>query len=112
MTTFDLAPYISGDTWKGIPSITIFREGSALDLTDAHAEMHVKFQIDAPSVTTFSSASGSLLILDPPTDGVLQIPPQIVNIPPANYIYSIKVTLGNGEVDTFVYGHWNVIKTA
>jgi len=112
MITFDLYPYVSGDTWKGIPSITITRNGSALNLTGAKAEMHVKFQIDAPTVATFSTLSGSLVILDPPTNGVLQVPPQIVNIPPANYIYSIKITLNNGEVDTFISGHWSVTKTA
>jgi hypothetical protein len=112
MQTFDLSPYVSGDTWKGIPSITIFRNGSALNLTDAKAEMNVKFQIDAPTMATFSTLSGTMLILNPPTNGVLQIPPQIVNIPPANYIFSIKITLSDGEVDTFVSGHWPIVKTA
>jgi len=112
MQTYNLSEYTAGDTWKGIPSITITRDGSALNLTNAHAEIHVKFQIDAPTVKLFSTSDNTILILDPPENGVIQIPPQIVNVPPSNYIWSLKVTLESGEVDTFISGHWNVIKTA
>jgi hypothetical protein len=112
MTTFNLSQYITGDTWSGIPAITITRNGSALDLTGATAEIHVRFQIDAPTVVLFTTENNSILILDPPINGILQVPPQIVNVPPANYIWSLKVTLANGEVDTFVSGKWPIVKTA
>lgn len=120
-TTFDLQQYTSGDTWEGINAITITRNGSALDLTGAYAEMTVRFQIDAPivaqfntnvSVSSLSAGYGPMTILEPPTAGIIQVPPQIVDIPPANYIYSIKVTLNTGEVDTFVTGKWPVVKSA
>lgn len=109
--TYDLTEYITGDTWKGIPNITIMRDGIPLDLTDAYIEFQVKFQIDAPTVFKITSDDGSIIILDPAIEGNIQIPPQIVNIPPANYIWSLKITLETGEVDTFVSGHWNIIKT-
>jgi hypothetical protein len=112
MQTFNLSQHITGDTWNGIPSIIIHRDNIPLDLTNARVEFHVKFQIDAPTVFKITSDNGSIIILDPPTDGTIQIPPQIVDIPPANYIWSLKVTLGSGEIDTFVSGNWNVIKTA
>jgi len=112
MTTFDLSPHISGDTWSGISSITITRNGSALDLTDASAEINVKFQIDAPLIAYFSTENGSIVILDPPNEGKLAVLPQIVDIPPANYIWSLKLKLSSGEIDTFVSGHWLVTKTA
>jgi hypothetical protein len=115
--TYDLQPYISGNTWEGISGITITRNGSALDLTGAYAEMNVRFQIDAPLVVQFntnvitpflSAGYGKMTILSPASGGVIQVPPQIVNIPPANYTYSIKVVLASGEVDTFVTGKWPV----
>jgi hypothetical protein len=112
MQTFNLSDYVTGDTWNGIPSITISRDGSPLDLTGAKAEFHVKYQIDSPTVLKLTTDDESIIILDPPTNGVLQVPSQIVKIPPANYIWSLKVTLSTEEVDTFVSGHWNVIKTA
>ncbi len=119
--SYDLQQYTSGDTWQGITGITITRNGSALDLTDAYAEMNVRFQIDAPLVVQFntnvktpflSAGYGSMTIYSPASAGIIQIPPQVVNIPPANYIYSVKVTLKTGEVDTFVIGKWNVVKSA
>jgi len=120
-TTYNLQQYTSGDTWEGISGITIYRNNSALDLTGGYAEMNVKFQIDAPltvqfntNVTTpfLSAGYGKMTILTPASAGIIQVPPQIVNIPPANYIYSIKVTLSSGEVDTFVTGLWPVVISA
>lgn len=112
MQTYDLAEHIAGDTWRGIPTITITRNGSALDLTGASVEMHVKFQIDAPTVAKFTTEDNSMIILDPATSGVVQVPPQIVDVPPANYIWSFKVTLADGEITTYVAGRWPIIKTA
>jgi hypothetical protein len=112
MQTFNLSDYISGDTWNGIPLISITRNSEPIDLTDAKVEMFVKYQIDAPTVAYFTTENGSIIILDPSTNGRINVPPQIVDIPPAKYIFSIKITFSNGEVDTFVSGNWNVIKTA
>ena len=111
MQTFNLSNYVTGDTWNGIPSITIHRDGIPLDLTDAYVEFNVRYQIDAPIILKLTTDDGTINIIDP-TNGVLSIPSQIINIPPANYIWSLKVTLASGEVDTFVSGNWNVIKTA
>lgn len=120
-TTYDLQQYTSGDTWEGITGITITRNGSALDLTGAYAQMNVKFQIDAPLVVQFntnvttpflSAGYGAMTIVSPATAGTITVPPQIVSIPPAKYIYSIVVKLSSGEVDTFVTGYWPVVKAA
>jgi hypothetical protein len=115
---YNLDQYTSGDTWEGISTITIQRNNSALDLTGAYAEMNVRFQIDAPLIVQFntnvttpflSAGYGKMTILTPASAGIIQVPPQIVNIPPANYTYSIKVTLPTGENDTFVTGIWPVV---
>lgn len=119
--SYDLQPFISGNTWQGIDTITITRNGSALDLTGAFAHMDVKFHLDSPLIVQFntnvtvpflSAGYGKMTILDPASAGNLRIPPQVVSLPPADYIYSIKVTLASGEVDTFVTGKWPVIVTA
>jgi hypothetical protein len=110
--TYDIPQHTSGDTWKGIPAITISRNGSALDLTGAYAEMHVKFQIDAPNVVSFTTTNSAIRIITPATSGILQIPARIISVPPANYIWSLVVTLSSGEVDTFVTGKWPIVKYA
>ena len=112
MMTYDLSQHVSGDTWKGIPNITIIRDDTPLDLTGAYVEFHVKFQIDAPTIFKITSEDDSIIILDPAIEGNIQIPPQIVNIPPGNYIWSLKITLETGEIDTFISGHWPITKTA
>jgi hypothetical protein len=119
--TYDLQQFTSGNTWQGIDSISITRNGLPLDLTNAYAEMNVKFHLDSPLILQFntnvtvpflSAGYGKMTILNPTSAGNLRVPPQIVNLPPANYIYSIKVTLSSGEVDTFVTGNWPIIVTA
>jgi len=120
-TFYDLQQYTAGDTWEGISVITILRNNSALDLTGAYAEMNVRFQIDAPLVVQFntnvttpflSAGYGKMTILSPASAGLIQVPTQIVDIPPANYIYSIKVRLATGEFDTFAVGNWPVVASA
>jgi len=108
--TYNLPEHISGDTWCGISGITIVRNGLPLDLTGAKAEINVKFQIDSPLILQFKTENDTIIILDPPEDGVIQVPDQIVDIPPAVYTWNLKITLASGEVDTFVSGKWPIIK--
>lgn len=108
--TYDLPQQNSGDTWEGITSITITRNGSALDLTGAYAKFLVKFQIDAPTMVSLDTINGGVTILNPTSGGVIQIPPTIIDIPPANYQWCLVVQLSSGEVDTFVNGNWPIVK--
>lgn len=104
---YDIPAYKAGDTWKGIAGITITRNGSAIDLTGAVAKMQVKYQIDAPVVAEFSSIDNTILFVAP-TSGILDIPSQIVDVPPATYIYDLKITLATGEVKTWLEGKWPI----
>ena len=111
MQTFNLPEHISGDTWVGIPSLTASISGYPVDLTDAYVDFHVKFQIDAPLILNLSTSDNSIIITDS-NNGILEIPSQIVDIPPAKYIWSLKVTLSGGEVNTIASGNWDIIKMA
>jgi hypothetical protein len=102
---YDIPAHKAGDTWKGIAGITIFRNGSALDLTGAKAQMKVRFQIDAPTVVEFNSNDNTIAFVAP-TSGILDIPARIVDVPPATYIYDLEITLASGEVKTFMEGKW------
>lgn len=105
--TYDISPHKAGDTWKGIAGITITRNGSSINLTGASAKMQVKFQMDAPTVVEFSSDDNTIIFVDP-TSGILDIPPRIIDVPPATYMYDLKITLANGEVKTFLEGNWSI----
>lgn len=107
---YDIPQHIAGDTWNGISNITIFRNGSALDLTGAYAEIKVKYQLDAPTVINLNTDNGLIIILDPPSNGILDVPPQIIDAPPSVYQWTLKVTLSSGEKDTFVTGVWPIVK--
>jgi hypothetical protein len=108
--TYNLPQQNAGDTWQGISAITITRNGSALDLTGAYAEFLVKFQIDAPTMVSLDTIKGGVTILSPASAGIITIPPQIIDIPPAIYQWALVVTLSSGEVDTFVNGNWSIVK--
>lgn len=105
---YNIRAHKAGDTWEGIRSITIFRNGSALDLTNANAQMKVKFQIDAPTVIEFNSLDNTI-VFSAPTSGILDIPARIVDVPPATYIYDLQITLASGEVKTFLEGKWPIL---
>jgi hypothetical protein len=104
---YDIPSHKAGDTWKGISGITIFRNGSAVDLTNASAKMQVRFQIDSPLVVEFSSDDNTILFVDP-KNGILDIPSQIVDVPPATYIYDLQIILETGEVKTWLEGKWPI----
>jgi len=106
--SYTIPNHRTGDTWKGIKNITIFRRGSALDLTDAVARMQVRHQTDSPHLIEFSSQNGTIIFTDA-ENGVLQIPQVLVDIPVGNYLWDLQITLSSGEVKTFIGGEWNII---
>lgn len=108
MISYDITPHIAGDTWDGIPAITIQKNGSAVDLTNALIEMQVRPSIDSPVYFELHQNNG-ITIVDPPSAGNIQIPPQIVDIPSGNYVYDIKVTFNTGEVRTELGGNWLIL---
>jgi len=106
--SYTIPNHRTGDTWKGIKNITIFRMGSALNLLSAVARMQVRHQTDAPHLLEFSSENGTILFLDA-ENGILNIPPVLVDIPVGNYLWDLEITLASGEVKTFISGDWNII---
>ena len=106
--TYDINPQITGDTWEGINSITFSRNNSALDLTNAYAEMHVLRSLDSPVVFSLTTTNSGILITNP-LNGTISIPPTTVNIPVGDYKWRIKFVLQDQEVKTYLMGHWPII---
>jgi hypothetical protein len=109
LPVYQISPHVTGDTWRGIPLITLQKSGSGIDLTDVTVEMKVRYQIDSPSVINFSTEDNTINILEPATNGNISIPERIVNIPVGIYQYDIKVTFPTGKVKTYFRGTWPII---
>jgi len=109
LPVYQISPHVTGDTWKGIPLITLQRNGSAINLSGAIVDMKVRFQIDSPSVINFSTKDNTINIREPATSGNITIPQQIVSIPVGIYQYDIKVTFPDGLVKTYFRGNWPII---
>ena len=108
MIVYNINSHVAGDTWIGIPQITIQRNGSAVDLTNALLEMQVRASIDSPIVLELNQNNG-ITILSPASAGNLRLNSQIIDIPVGNYIYDLKITLNTGEVKTEMGGNWPII---
>jgi hypothetical protein len=55
MQTYNLSEYTAGDTWKGIPEITIVRDGTSLDLTDASEVVALRVTTPVTGPTTLTA---------------------------------------------------------
>jgi hypothetical protein len=106
--SYTIPKHRTGDTWKGIKNITIFRMGSSLNLLSAVARMQVRHQTDAPHLIEFTSENGTITFPDP-QNGVLSIPKVLVDIPAGKYLWDLQITLSSGEVKTFIGGDWTII---
>lgn len=106
--TYNIPKHVSGDTWDGINSISFFRNNSAIDLSDAYVEMGVKYTVASPTVLTLSTSNSGITITEP-LSGEISIPPIIVNIPPSNYKWYLKLVLETGEIKTYLMGNWPIV---
>lgn len=108
---YDITPHITENTWKGLGNITITRNCSTVDLSNAYAKFEVKsvFNLANPIVLNLDTENNGIVILDPPTEGTLVIPERIIDIPVGNYSWNLTIKLQTGEVYTYVSGNWKII---
>lgn len=109
MISYDIPEHISGDTWCGITTISFIRDSSALDLTDAYLEMQVRTSFDSPLVLTLNTSNSGIVVMNPPLSGMVTFPRQVIDIPPANYNYELRLTLPTGEITTYMSGIWKIL---
>lgn len=107
--TYNIPTHISGDTWDGINSITFSRNSSAINLSGAYVEMGVKYGVASPSLLTLTTINSGITITSPVTAGAISIPATIVNIPPGNYKWYVKLVLSSGETKTYLMGTWPIV---
>lgn len=104
--TYNIPTHISGDTWDGIPFISFSKNYSAINLSGAYIEMGVKYTIASPPVLTLTTANSGITITAPASAGIISIPHALIEIPPGNYKWYLKLVLSSGETKTYLMGSW------
>lgn len=107
--TYNLPNHIKGDTFPGV-SFTITVNGSPLDLTNATVRLYLrnKYKILKHRFST-DVAIGGMTITDP-TNGIVRLDEQIVDVAAGTYNYDLEITLVTGEVYTYVNGTWTILQ--
>jgi hypothetical protein len=107
---YNFPKHISGDTWNGINSITILSEGSAVNLQNCDVNIQVRsmYNLASPVVYEFSTSKNTILITSG-IGGIINIPPQIINIPIGLYKYDLKIFFNTGVKKTYLTGEWEIL---
>jgi len=108
---FDFPKHRSGDTWRGVNSITITDDNnSVVDLTNC--KLYIQFRsiynLASPVVILLSTENNTITLTNP-ISGIISIPQQIVNIPVGRYRYDLQVDFPDGVSNTYLYGEWEII---
>lgn len=107
---YNFPKHISGDTWDGITSITVLSRSCPINLTNCEISIQIRLgkNLASPVVFEFSTIHNNLLIINP-SEGIINIPPQIVNIPTGIYMYDLRVKFPSGTIKTYLRGEWEII---
>lgn len=104
---YDIPSARRGDTWDGISTITIATNGVPVNLTGATVKMEFRQTIDSPVALTLSTDNGGVIIANA-VNGILNIPPRLVELPYQKYLYDLQITFPTGYVRTFLEGTWEI----
>lgn len=108
-STYNIAPFIAGDHWSGIPLVTITVNGAPPASALASARMRFK-SLDEPSaaVVELSSAAGKITIISA-ANWQLSVPAQAVPaLTAGRWSWNMETTAANGTVKTYLRGELNV----
>ena len=98
--------FVQGDTWGGIPSITVT---PAPAYTAEVAVFAIKrTPADLQPIKQLSSEDGEIVISDSAT-WIFTIPVQQLDIPSGTYVWQFRVTDANGGIQTYLQGSMSVL---
>lgn len=106
--TYNIPSHISGDTWKGIGSISFTRGTSSLNLSGYKIEAGFKLSIASPIVLFLTTDNGGINIVSE-SSGTISIPSRIVDIPIGNYTWYLTLISPANERKTYLMGLWEII---
>lgn len=104
--TYNFPRHRRGDTWDGINSIGISVNGVPVNLSGAVISMELREDYDAPAAFSLSTTTSTVSVL--PSLSAFTIPPVLIDIPPATYLYDIQITYPTGIIKTYMEGKWEI----
>jgi len=104
---YNIPPHRRGDTWDGINYINITINGVPVNLTDAALKIEFRQAVDAPVALTLSTENGGIEVVNA-EEGLIRLPPRLIEIPNAKYLYDLQVTFFNGVKKTYMSGSWEI----
>ena len=110
MESYNIKVY-RGDTWNGIPSISIIRNNAPLVLPEG-TNIYMQIKLDpesSKSFLTLDTIDGGITITDG-AHGKFRINPVKVEIPADLYFYDLQVTTPTDIVKTYLRGSFTVIQ--
>lgn len=108
METYNFKPHVKGDTFKGC-RFTLKVNDIPLDLTNCQIRMHLRTNPLHSNKYELSTSNNKITIIDA-ANGIFEIPQQIIDIPAGNYYYDIEILFPNGNVKTYINGHFEIIQ--
>ena len=85
--TYNFPKHRRGDTWDGINTIGISVNNVPVNLSGAVITMELREDYDAPPALSLSTTTSTVSVL--PSLSAFTIPPIVIDIPPATYLYDI-----------------------
>ena len=107
---YNFPDHRTGDTWKGVNTITLLNNGSGINLTDC--DVYIQFRGTKnkanPVVHELSTDNKSIVVLEYVL-GLITIPEQLIDIPPEKYEYELQINFPDGSSKTYLKGIFNVL---
>lgn len=98
--------FVQGDTWGGIPSITVSPAPSYTAVTAIFAVK--RCAADVQTLKQLSSTDGEIVISDD-VNWIFTIPSQTINLNAGTYVWQFRVTDSNGGIQTYLQGSIQVL---
>jgi hypothetical protein len=109
--TYHLPSVVEGDTWAGIPALTVRVNNAA----PASALALVRIQIrrrhdDADALVSLHSGSGGGISIDDAAAWEVSVARRVLDLPAGRYVHDVEFTDAAGEVRTYLAGSLSVGK--
>lgn len=103
---YEMKPIVIGDTWDGIPSITIGSSGAndLLGLSSAKMQFRLQKARGGAALDEISSANSGILIENSGDPWGIKIPPRNLNLLVGDIFYDLETINASGEIKTYLEG--------
>jgi hypothetical protein len=108
--TYNLPSVTEGDTWVGVPSITIAINGDPPASSLARVAMQFRRRhTDADALVSLHSGSGGGITIDDAAGWEIAVPPQVLTLDAGSYVYDLETEDATGVIRTYLAGRLTVL---